>query len=146
MTDSVPRYNLPPRHIAPQPLRDAVDPFYKSPPNFTHLLPVSICRAHSPVPTVMKNSHYTPPRPPPQPPHPTGIIRRPLGQLPGGRRLTLLSERVKQTRNHGYSRGSQTAGHFHKPSSWGKVYLGTKRTAYVYFTLRKDCIECMGSA
>lgn len=62
MTDNLPPRNLPPPCIALQsPFRDAADPLYKSPPNFTHLLAVSICQAHSPVQPVMKNPHYSPP-------------------------------------------------------------------------------------
>lgn len=50
----------PTRHCPPSSPRCSW-PLYKSPPNFTHLLPVSICQAHSPVQPVMKNSHYSPP-------------------------------------------------------------------------------------
>lgn len=74
MTDSVPQHYLPHPPVALYLLRDAVDPLYKSPPNFTHLLPVSICQTHSPVLVVMKNSHYSPP---------PNRYNRPLGQLLG---------------------------------------------------------------
>lgn len=90
MTDSVPQGNLPlppsstPSRRTPSPPTMESTPLQIT-PNFTHLLPVSICQRHSPVPAVMKNSHYGPQQ-----------VQRPLGQLLGNATDLVVTVKLKQ--------------------------------------------------